>query len=230
MTNDLSVDPTPPRPWRSGPLRRTVALADYAADSYVVRLYWGDDPKVLWVDFEIYLVAARQLAPGHLSVRSGVVEGLPAYHDDKLHFVTDIDAARPDVTGFVKWDGCTQFRLAPGSGLAHVDSRAGLHAFCDAIDKARELAAQVMTPDADVRHDYGSQASLRPLDGVGDHLAWDAFAARCRAGTYADVDGFAELATAEEVSEISIAPSRVDIDFRPPWVTHVVWYGGPGTP
>jgi hypothetical protein len=218
------------KPWRSGPLRRTVALDDYAADSYVVRLYWGEDLKILWVDFEIYLVVARELAPNHWGTRKGTREGAPAYHDDKLHFVTDIDAARPDVTGFVKWDGCTQFRLAPGSGLAHVDSRSQLRAFTDAIDKARELAAQAMTPDADVRHDYDSQAALRPLDGTGDHLAWDDFAARCRLGTYADSDGFADLATAEEVSEISIAPSRVDADFRPPWATHVVWYGRAGAP
>jgi hypothetical protein len=216
------------KPWRSGPLRRTVSLDDYAVGSYVVRLYWGDESKILWVDFEIYLVAARELAPNYWGTKDGTRDGRPAYHDDKLHFVTDLDAACPAVTGFVKWDGCTQFHLA--RGLAHVDSRTELRAFGDAIDKARELAAQAMTPDADVRYDYGSEAHLRPLDGIGDHLAWDDFAARCRAGTYADSDGFAELATAEEVSQISIAPSRAEIDFRPPWATHVVWYGHAGKP
>jgi hypothetical protein len=218
------------KPWRSGPLQRTVTLDDYAAGSYVVRLYWGADPKVFWVDFEIYLVVARELAPNHWGARAGTVAGKPAYHDDKLHFVTDIEAACPVVNGFVKWDGCTQFNLGRSGGLAHVDSRAELRAFTAAIDKARELAAEAMTPDADVRHDYDSQAALRPLDGTGDHLAWDEFAARCRAGTYVDADGFADLATAEEVSEISIAPSRVDTDFRPPWATHVVWYGHAGAP
>jgi phosphoribosyl-ATP pyrophosphohydrolase len=70
----------------------------------------------------------------------------------------------------------------------------------------------------------GQIVAFRPLDGTGNHLTWDDFVNYCRIGTFVDFDGFAELATADAVSEISIAPSNIANCARPWWATHVVWY------
>lgn len=54
----------------------------------------------------------------------------------------DIGKAAPCVTGFVKWDGCTQWWM--NDNPLHVDSRHEYHAFATAMIKARHRAMAIM--------------------------------------------------------------------------------------
>jgi 8-oxo-dGTP pyrophosphatase MutT (NUDIX family) len=54
----------------------------------------------------------------------------------------DIGKAAPTVTGFVKWDGCTQWWQ--NDNPCHVDSRQNFHAFAMAMVKARHRALALM--------------------------------------------------------------------------------------
>lgn len=67
---------------------------------------------------------------------------------------------------------------------------------------------------------------LRPIEhGLGAHMPWATFVDYCGAGTFVDSDGFAELAMAEAVSEVSVSPDMIRAGYIPPdWATHVVWY------
>jgi hypothetical protein len=58
------------------------------------------------------------------------------------------------------------------------------------------------------------------------HMTWEDFLQSCQNNSFIDYDGFAELATATQVSDVSIRPSEaVHPDYkRPQWATHVVWY------
>jgi hypothetical protein len=65
---------------------------------------------------------------------------------------------------------------------------------------------------------------MRPIEGDDDLFTWEKFAQSARDGYFIDYDGFGELATATQKSEIAISPSEVDAVVRPAWATHVVWY------
>lgn len=67
---------------------------------------------------------------------------------------------------------------------------------------------------------------LRPIDEDDDHMTMETFLANVRCGAFIDYDGFGELATATEVSSITVSPSEAKpLDWKPPeWATHVVWY------
>ena len=43
-------------------------------------------------------------------------------------------------------------------------------------------------------------------------------------GSFIDYDGFGELATKDQVSNIKISPSDAKIFKFPDWCTHIAWY------
>jgi hypothetical protein len=100
-----------------------------------VRL-WSDpvsenDDQFMWVDFEIIEVLGfekdgRECYNRRDSSRS----------PDPLY---ELDNAEPIASGFVKWDGCTQFNAD-----IHIDGRAHLEHLLEAIAEARRLAAELM--------------------------------------------------------------------------------------
>lgn len=58
-------------------------------------------------------------------------------------WTANIDEAAPLVTGFVKWDGCTQWWQYGGG---HVDDAGDFAAFCEALKTARHVAmTELMT-------------------------------------------------------------------------------------
>jgi hypothetical protein len=72
--------------------------------------------------------------------------------------------------------------------------------------------------------------TMQPLDSCGTHMTWEAFLERIDSGMFTDDDGFGELATSDQYSNVTIHPSDVDGELarseynRPDWATHVVWY------
>ena len=140
-------------PWRSGPLQKTIRLGAAAGD-YVVRLYWRahEDGSVLWVDFDaIQIVGIERGGDGDREIYSR--RGSDASPDP----VYSLDEAELAVHGFVKFDGCTQFRLGSSrdGGLVHVDSLGEIERLFEAIRAARYQAAQAM-PGTIVHETYGS--------------------------------------------------------------------------
>lgn len=57
-------------------------------------------------------------------------------------------------------------------------------------------------------------------------MPWSDFVASCQANAFTDDDGFGDLATDAQVSNVSVCPSQaVDPSYqRPKWATHVSWY------
>lgn len=95
----------------------------------IVRL-WSDENsngELMWVDFAIVEVVSDATA---------TTRGL--YMSDP-NPVENIDEADAVCSGFVKWDGCTQFKVD-----AHADHRNDLEHLFTAIGEARRFAAELM--------------------------------------------------------------------------------------
>lgn len=92
---------------------------NHAPGSYVIRL-WGDDGT----------------HPG----------GAPIWIDFEIHRIGDSDPVV--VSGFAKWDGCTQFHAD-----VHIDAAHELEQLCAAIVMARRHAADLM--GSDIGDEYG---------------------------------------------------------------------------
>lgn len=68
---------------------------------------------------------------------------------------------------------------------------------------------------------------MRPLENYGDHMPVTEFVDYVEVGLFIDYDGHGELATAEEVSDLTIFPSQVrgrGMAAIPREFTHIVWY------
>lgn len=65
---------------------------------------------------------------------------------------------------------------------------------------------------------------MRPIGDVGTLMTWRRFLRDVDDGMLDDYDGFADLATADAVSRVQVAPSGARGLARPSWATHVVWY------
>lgn len=101
--------------------------------------------KVLWVDFAIY--EDNDLSgETHLYPKPGASSSAPQ------DCTSNIDEARPFVTGFVKFDGCTQWWQSDGG---HVDHSDGIEGFAKALLWARKVAiVELLDADEDVRLQY----------------------------------------------------------------------------
>jgi hypothetical protein len=103
------------------------------AGGFTIR--WAhDDEKPIWCDFAIYPVLGVELGGRVLYETPDAVNPMDAP-------TSDLDAAQPLVTGFVKWDGCTQWWQHDGG---HVDDRATFEEFFDALAEARRVALTEM--------------------------------------------------------------------------------------
>ena len=69
---------------------------------------------------------------------------------------------------------------------------------------------------------------LRPHDDFTREclMTWDEYVKGVQCNAFIDYDGWGELATEHEVSDVSILPSTTPKSGKAPypWVTHVVWY------
>jgi hypothetical protein len=66
---------------------------------------------------------------------------------------------------------------------------------------------------------------FRPvLEVSGTLLSWDEFVDDVRNGMLEDFDGFGELATETDVSDIAVSPSDLKFFGRPEWASHVMWF------
>lgn len=65
---------------------------------------------------------------------------------------------------------------------------------------------------------------LRKLPDYGDHMTMEHFNANCDCGGFIDYDGYGNLATETNCSDIEIYPSIRKTMNIPKWATHVVWY------
>lgn len=101
---------------------------------HMIRL-WADGHDVHWVDFSIVTVVGRGAIDEPLYPPRGGHDGVIT--------VVSIDLAEELCAGFVKWDGCTQFRF---QDLVHIDRRDDLTAMFAAVQEARRLAAGLMAP------------------------------------------------------------------------------------
>lgn len=137
--------------WKSGPLQEQFNHADGSVFGCIIRLYWtvsgtsGHQPTH-WIDFEIFE------AVGLDGVRD---DSPPLYYATESRelsdgVTTDLDKAVPDVSGFVKWDGCTQvyFSADRDTPALHYDDRAGLAGILAAIVRAQERCYEIMAVDA----------------------------------------------------------------------------------
>jgi hypothetical protein len=143
--------PPPSKPYRSGPLQQTHQIASRrgpaGVGSFTLRLYWEphNDGEIYWVDFELFEVIGVENSPvvGRLLYqRAGSNRGPDC--------VTELADAEWTARGMVKWDGCTQFDVAP----VHVDSRAELDDLFRGISEARRLCAEAMGDTFDRSGEY----------------------------------------------------------------------------
>lgn len=103
--------------------------------SYLVRFRWdseGDD-KPTWIDFEVHEVVTQSLE-----------------NDDPQFQITDElcdgttdnpDLAEPTVSGFVKWDGCTQIYF-PSEPAIHADGQGDLTCLFNCLLDVRTKALE----------------------------------------------------------------------------------------
>lgn len=103
---------------------------------WFVRLRWDSEADVVhWIDIELFEIAS--LDP----------DGSPMFRNSP-EIGPDLStvASVPDLSGFVKWDGCSQFYFpeAPGPQFHFDDDRSVVRVF-EAIREARRVAmARVM--------------------------------------------------------------------------------------
>lgn len=135
--------------YRSGPLQEQFSFNDGVPFGRVVRLFWSPSEThqpTHWIDFEIFEAIGLD----------GInADSPPAYYaseerDLSANTTTDLDKAVPDVSGFVKWDGCTQiyFSADRNTPALHYDDRAGLAGLLAAIVRAQERCYEIMAVDA----------------------------------------------------------------------------------
>jgi hypothetical protein len=67
---------------------------------------------------------------------------------------------------------------------------------------------------------------FEPIPDYGDHMTWEHFKECVDSGGFIDYDGYGDLATADQCSNVTISPSKLSDGKwkRPEWATHVVWY------
>jgi len=74
------------------------------------------------------------------------------------------------------------------------------------------------------------RVKFEPLPNYGSHMTWAEFCESVTDGGFDDEDGSGTLATATEISNVNIQPSRLGRATREPipqphpWATHVVWF------
>jgi hypothetical protein len=72
---------------------------------------------------------------------------------------------------------------------------------------------------------YRQEDNLRPIEFNNcDYMTREAFIQCVEVGLFTDYDGFGELATKDEVSDIRVLPSNGRILYIDPKWTHVCWY------
>lgn len=110
---------------------------------FVIQLYsdhGASDDGASWVDFIVAEVIGFDVADGaKFFQRRGSMRGPdPVYAIDDAEFVA---------SGHVKWDGCTEFRIAErGSSRIHTCSRSRFDQILAVVGQVRQLAAGVMHP------------------------------------------------------------------------------------
>ena len=62
------------------------------------------------------------------------------------------------------------------------------------------------------------------IPNYGDHMTRDEWLGAVKFGGFIDYDGYGELATINQVSNIMIVPSKAKSYKFPEWATHIVWY------
>lgn len=132
-----------------------VTVGDWPKDTseFLIRFY-GDthlDSRKSdvrsWIDFEIFEVLAMSNDDqGNLTVR------FYAGEDGTNDMSEDLEKAWPICSGFVKWDGCTQFNLAS----VHVDHHDQLDALFHAIQEARQIASTLIIGANDLADEYNT--------------------------------------------------------------------------
>lgn len=92
-----------------------------------------------WVDFEIFETVGQN------------EDGSFIYMNHDEPFEASLDRASPVVTGFVKWDGCTQFWFGDEkrAEVAHVDTKEQLDRLFAAIHLARVECAAICLMEGD---------------------------------------------------------------------------------
>lgn len=68
---------------------------------------------------------------------------------------------------------------------------------------------------------------FEPIPDYGDHMTWEHFAEAVEDGSFIDYDGYGDLATADQCSDITVSPSKLAKGSnwkKPAWASHVVWY------
>jgi hypothetical protein len=138
------------------PHLKDVKVFDLETDrtEYLVRLF-GDEQGgsgVIWVDFEVIEVPMYE-------------QGKPVFYRKEWISLADNtqdpNEADAVVSGYVKWDGCTEFKLD-----VHVCSGKGMDELFFAIKRARYEAAMLMGPSGqeDIGAEYhDAEGGLRPL-------------------------------------------------------------------
>ncbi len=101
--------------------------ADKNGFRYVVRTRHTET----WTDFEAF-------GPTYADDRSFERKG----SGNGLDRVESLDDAEPQVTGYVKWDGCTEFSCNP-----HFCGRGSVAAFAELLTQIHDLAGKLMGRD-----------------------------------------------------------------------------------
>lgn len=136
--------------YRSGPLQEQFNHNDGAVFGRIVRLYWnpdtgGDRRPTNSIDFEIY---------EPIGLDGPAFDSPPFYYSTEERQLgkpttTDLDAAVPDVFGFVKWDGCTQVYFADKGPALHCDDCEGLAGVFAAITRVQRRCYEILKVDAE---------------------------------------------------------------------------------
>jgi len=65
---------------------------------------------------------------------------------------------------------------------------------------------------------------FRALPEFGDLMTIKRWVGSCKGAAFINDDGYGNLATADQCSDIEVIPSEADMIQFPEWATHVLWY------
>jgi len=69
-----------------------------------------------------------------------------------------------------------------------------------------------------------NEIKFRPISKHGDFMTLKEWLSNVEDGGFIDYDGWGNLATSSEVSNINIHPSQAEYFKFPEWATHIEWY------
>jgi hypothetical protein len=106
-------------------------------------LVWGGkagnvDSSSAWMNFELHEIHGFRVEDDGDEDTTWP----PLYRSSRPDDTTRVEESEATFSGFIKWDGCMQFRSPDGWNF-HFDDRAGIRHLTEALERIRDLMREI---------------------------------------------------------------------------------------